>query len=154
MFFKDVSLERFFTGALPYPQRSETSERPEASDRSSQKGCMDLLVCPWGSGPRRERSGGMHLHSSPVHVLQPESHLLVGLRNSVSISPRSFSVCLVSTIKDISTTWEKLKASGVLLSLRFKGSKPISQRINTELFQCFKNIDKQCISNSILVQSR
>lgn len=59
------------------------------------------------------------------------------------------SLWFVSDIKDISTTWKKPKAAGVLLSLQFKGSKPISQRINTELFQHFKNIDKQCISNSV-----
>jgi len=57
----------------------------------------------------------------------------------------------VSSIKDISTAQEKLKMAGVLLSLQFKGSKPILQRINTELLQHFKNIDKQCISNSVLV---
>ena len=61
------------------------------------------------------------------------------------------SLWFVSSIKDISTAREKLKTSGVLLSLQFKGSKPILQRINTELLQHFKNIDKQCISNSVLV---
>lgn len=60
----------------------------------------------------------------------------------------------VSSIRDITTTGEKSKTAGVLLSLQFKGSKPISQRINTELFQHFKNIDKQCISNSVLGDTR
>lgn len=57
----------------------------------------------------------------------------------------------VSNIKGISITPEKPKPAGVLLSLQFKGSKPILPRINTELLQHFKHIDKQCISNSILV---
>ena len=70
---------------------------------------------------------------------------------NLMVTCRILSLWFVSSIKDISTAQEKLKTAGVLLSLQFKGSKPILQRINTELLQHFKNIDKQCISNSVLV---
>lgn len=83
------------------PRASVPSSGP-SSDPSSSWSEGALFACPPAGRSPGQNSELLRLSQAfsqqRRQVLLPRSHLLVGLKNSVSFLPCSFSVCLVSTL--------------------------------------------------------